>query len=286
MGSLDLSKFLNKNKEIDYEKLELATRFGVQFLDSVIDVSSFPTKDIETWAKENRAIGLGIMGLADLFLLKKIAYGSEESIEELSKILDFINKIAESESINLGQKYGMPIECEKLETPRRNITILTCAPTGTISLIGGCSSGIEPIFSEITVRNDKTGTYTFENNLADKEYFRCAVSSNGATEVTWEEHIKILSTAQKYIDSGVSKTINFPTHTRRETMGKAVVMAWKENCKGVAMYRNGSRKTEVLTPKNLKKDRCPICGNDMVELKGKLRCTKCITKEESSTYYD
>jgi len=286
LGSLDLSKFLNKNKEIDYEKLELATRFGVQFLDSVIDVSSFPTKDIETWAKENRAIGLGIMGLADLFLLKKIAYGSEESIEELSKILDFINKIAESESINLGQKYGMPIECEKLETPRRNITILTCAPTGTISLIGGCSSGIEPIFSEITVRNDKTGTYTFENNLADKEYFRCAVSSNGATEVTWEEHIKILSTAQKYIDSGVSKTINFPTHTRRETMGKAVVMAWKENCKGVAMYRNGSRKTEVLTPKNLKKDRCPICGNDMVELKGKLRCTKCITKEESSTYYD
>jgi len=283
---LDLSKFLNKNKEIDYEKLELATRFGVQFLDSVIDVSSFPTKDIETWAKENRAIGLGIMGLADLFLLKKIAYGSEESIEELSKILDFINKIAESESINLGQKYGIPIECEKLETPRRNITILTCAPTGTISLIGGCSSGIEPIFSEITVRNDKTGTYTFENNLADKEYFRCAVSSNGATEVTWEEHIKILSTAQKYIDSGVSKTINFPTHTRRETMGKAVVMAWKENCKGVAMYRNGSRKTEVLTPKNLKKDRCPICGNDMVELKGKLRCTKCITKEESSTYYD
>jgi ribonucleotide reductase alpha subunit len=80
---------------------------------------------------------------------------------------------------------------------------------------------------------------------------------------------------QEYIDSGVSKTINFPTLTHRETIGKAVKMAWKKGCKGLAVYRNGSRKVEVLTPKNLKKDKCPVCGNDLVMIAGKQKCTVC-----------
>ena len=279
LGSLDLSKFLDKNGDLELEKLEIATRLGIRFLDDVINATNFPTEDIEKWAKENRAVGLGIMGFADYCLMKKMAYGSEESLEELEYILSFINKIAEDESIIQGEKLGIPKMCSMLPNPRRNITLLTVAPTGTCSLIAGCSSGIEPIFSEITVRNDKTGTYTFENNLASQPYFRCAVSSNGSQEVTWEEHVKVLSSAQKYIDSGVSKTINFPTKTRRETIGKAAMMAWKMDCKGVAMYRNGSRKTEVLSPKNIKRDLCPICGNEMVFLDEKLKCTQC-TKED------
>ena len=160
-----------------------------------------------------------------------------------------------------------------LPVPRRNITILTVAPTGTISIFAGDSSGIEPVFSEITVRNDKTGTYTFENDLAEKPYFRCAVSSNGAKEVTWEEHIGVLATAQKYIDSGVSKTVNFPTATHRETIGKAFILAWKMGCKGLAVYRNGSRKVEVLTPKNMKKDKCPVCGSDLFFIDNCKKCT-------------
>lgn len=290
ISSLDLSKFLNPNKQINYNKLEIATRLGIRFLDSVIDATSYPTKEIENWAKENRAIAMGIMGFADYCLMKEIAYGSQESINELDQLLNFIYMISEDESIKLGKELGIPKMCQKLPIPRRNITLMTVAPTGTVSLIAGCSSGIEPIFSEITIRNDKTGTYTFENNLASKPYFRCAVSSNGATEVTWEEHIKILATAQKHIDSGVSKTINFPTHTHRETIAKAVFMAWKEGCKGLAVYRNGSRKTEVLSPKNLKKDKCPSCGNDMVDINGEKKCTFCNNKElkseQSSTYYD
>ena len=284
LGSLDLSKFLNKNNEIDWEKLEVATRYGVRFLDAVIDVTGFPTKEIEKWAKENRAIGFGIMGYADMLLMKEIAYGSNEALKLEEEILSFISKVSEAESILMGKtpwykkilfKSNVPAMCKKLPIPRRNITLTTIAPTGTISLIAGCSSGIEPVFSEITVRNDKTGTYTFEDKLADKPYFRCAVSSNGATEVTWEEHIKTLSSAQKHIDSGVSKTINFPTMTHRETIGKAVMMAWKEGCKGLAVYRNGSRKQEVLTPKNLKKDKCPICGNDLVSVGDQMKCVSC-----------
>jgi len=287
LGSLDLSKFLKSNKEFDYDKLELATRLGVNFLDSVIDASDFPTENIHKWALENRAIGLGIMGFADLCLMKKIAYGSLESLELLEEILEVISAISKDESEKIGKRLGIPKMCEKLPAPRRNITLNTVAPTGTISLLAGCSSGIEPIFSEITIRNDKTGSYTFENNLADKPYFRCAVSSNGASEVTWEEHIKILSTTQKYIDSGVSKTINFPMLTRRDTIAKAILMAWEQGCKGLAVYRNGSRKIEVLTPKNIKKDKCPVCGNDTEETNGKFRCMACEPKsEKSGSYYD
>jgi ribonucleotide reductase alpha subunit len=125
--------------------------------------------------------------------------------------------------------------------------------------------------------------------LADKLYFRCAVSSNGATEVTWEEHIKTLSTAQTFIDSGVSKTVNFPSHTHRETIGKAVILAWKMQCKGLAVYRDGSRDDQVLSPKQIKKDKCPICGNDMIMVNEKLRCIVCTKDnliEKSVSYYD
>jgi ribonucleoside-diphosphate reductase alpha chain len=274
--SIDISKFLKEDKEIDYNKLESAVRLTTDFLDSVIDASQYPTPEIAQWAKENRATGNCTMGWADLFLMKEIAYGSKQSLDLINEVLSFIYQIAKNESEKIGAEKGVPFQCQKLSEPRRNITILSLAPTGTCSLIAGCSSGIEPIFSEITVRNDKTGTYIFENDLASKPYFRCAVASDENTqEVTWEEHVNILSEAQKHIDSGVSKTINFPNHTRRETIAKAIIMAWKSKCKGIAVYRNGSRKVEVLSPKNLKKDKCPACGNDLVNLGNCKKCLSC-----------
>ena len=271
LGSLDLSKFV-KNKEMDFDKLEYATRLGFRFLDRVIDKSDYPTKEIAEWSKNNRAVGMGIMGFADYCLMKQIPYGSDESLLELDNILAKIYTWSKDESEKLGKEFGIPKECKKLPEPRRNITLTTVAPTGTVSLIAGCSSSIEPIFSEIVIRNDKTGTYVFEDKLADKPYFRCAVSSNGATEVTWEEHVKVLATAQKNIDSGVSKTCNFPNHIHRETIYKAMFMAWENGCKGMAVYRNGSRKQEVLTVKNVKKDLCPVCESEMQMISGKTRC--------------
>ena len=560
LGSLDLSKFLTKSKEMDFEKLEYATRLGTRFLDRVVDKSTYPTEEIAVWAKNNRAIGMGIMGFADYCLMKQIAYGSDESLAELDTILCKIHEWANDESRKLGRELGVPKECKKLPEPRRNITLTTVAPTGTVSLIAGCvigdteihtiegkkkikdivgteqyvyssgkdeilvkkaynirktrekaeiwkikfdtddeliltpdhkimlsdgtwkrtdelnfgdsirefhksiwtpqtttapstalymtnlprkfnhiavaeekynrkigknecvhhidfnhmndsrdnlniisktehkkihsnsminwsksnigktyeeifgiekakklkqdksekmsgernhrygyklsdeekelvsiktkeamarpdvrehylegiktrksgrnhkvvsvefyghedvynmevedsenyvangvvvhncSSGIEPIFSEITIRNDKTGTYVFEDKLADKPYFRCAVSSNGATEVTWEEHVRVLATAQKNIDSGVSKTINFPNLTHRETISKAIFMAWELGCKGIAVYRNGSRRIEVLTPKNIKKDLCPNCDTSLIIIANIKTCPSC-----------
>ena len=289
LGSIDLSKFLDKNNEFEWDKFEVAIRYGIRFLDAVIDKGQFPTPEIAEWAQTHRAVGLGIMGYADMLLMQEIAYGSPEALQILEDILKFMEDVSVDESEKMGKEYGVPLQCQKLPEPRRNITTNTVAPTGTLSLIAGCSSGIEPIFSEITVRNDKTGTYTFENDLAEKPYFRCAVSSNGAQEVTWEEHIETLAATQKHIQSGVSKTINFPNNAKRESIANAVMLAWQKGCKGLAVYRNGSRKIEVLSPRNIKKDLCPMCGKDMVEINGSKRCIFC-TKESltaaTSTYYD
>lgn len=278
LGSIDVSKFLvNEGGRFytNWDLLEKATRLGIRFLDRVATKSIYPTKEITKWAAENLPVGLGIMGLSDYYLMKEMAYGSDEALKELEDILQFMMNISENESIKLSYEFGVPHACKNLPTQRRNITVLSIAPTGTISLLAGCNSGIEPIFSEITIRNDKTGTYTFESDLASKDYFRCAVSANGAQEVTWEEHVKTQASAQKYVDSGVSKTVNFPTGTHRDTIARSFMLAWELGCKGITIYRNGSRKVEVLSPKNLKKDLCPVCGSEVIKYDGCKKCTNC-----------
>jgi ribonucleoside-diphosphate reductase alpha chain len=273
LGSLDLSKFL-KGKEFNWELFEQAIRLSVRFLDSVIDVNNFPAPEIMDVSLKSRQIGLGVMGLADFFMKEELAYGSPESLEELEKIMKFLYETSKNESEIMGKELGVPEWCKKLPEKRRNITLVSIAPTGTISILAGCNSGIEPFFSEITERKDKTGQYTIDTS-SEKEWFRCAVSSNGVQEVTWEEHVLVQATAQKWCDSGVSKTINFPSHTRRETIGKAFVLAWQNKCKGIAIYRNNSRASEVLSPKNLIKDKCPVCGEDTMKYDGCTKCTKC-----------
>jgi len=120
-----------------------------------------------------------------------------------------------------------------------------------------------------------TGTYQIFHPDCETDYFRCAVSSNGAQEVTWKEHILVQTQIQKYVDSGVSKTINFPNKTHRETIGDAFILAWKLKAKGITVYRNGSREKEVLSPKNIKKDKCPVCDADLIKEAGCKHCSKC-----------
>lgn len=276
LGSLDLSKFVN-NGEIDLGKLSTAVRVGVRFLDAVIDASAFPTDDITQWVKENRPVGLGYMGFADLLLEMGIAYGSPESLEVASMVGEFIKSTAENESIYLGRTMGVPKACINLPTPRRNVTVISIAPTGTISLIAGCSNGVEPIFSEFTIRSDKTGTYKIEHKNSHDAYFRCAVSGNGGIEVTWQEHVLMQNEVQKYVDSGVSKTINFPNSATKEEVASAFMMAYDLGAvKGMTVYRNGSRQVEVLSPKMINKEKkCPECGGTLVKEGGCTHCDKC-----------
>lgn len=274
LGSLDFSKFvIPESKLFDLKMFETAIRLAIRFLNSVAEVSDYPTKDITSWVKDNLSIGLGGMGFADYLLMKEIPYGSDESLVEIRFITKFMYEVANDESIKLGEEKGIPKACKKLPTPRRNNTLISYAPTGTLSLLAGCSSSIEPIFSEITIRNDKTGTYTFENNLAEKPYFRCAVSSNGATEVTWEEHLAVLNSAQQFCDSGCSKTINCPNHTHKETIAKLVLHAFElPYIKGFTVYRNSSREIEVLSPKAIKRNLCPICKKELIEENNIKKC--------------
>jgi len=275
LGSLDISKFFI-NGSIDWELLEHAVRLSARFLDCVIDINKFPTDDIDKWAKDNRPVGIGVMGIADWFLKDNVVYGSKKSLSNLEELMLFIKEVAYDESEKLGELYGIPKECKKLKHPRRNITLLSIAPTGSISLLSGCSNGIEPVFSELTQRKDKTGEYEIFHSYYQQSHFRCAVSANGAKEVTWQEHILVQNSAQKYVDAGVSKTINFPNKTRKETIWDAFIYAWElRYIKGLTVYRNGSREVEVLSPKNLKKDECPLCGANLIKESGCKHCSKC-----------
>jgi len=277
LGSLDISKFLQDGK-LDYDLLRRAVQLAVVFLDNVASVSSYPTPEITAWVRDNNPVGLGIMGFADYLLKIGVAYGSKASLKELDSIMGFIYGVAHEKSQELGKIRGYPKACRKLSSMRRNITLLTIAPTGTISLIAGCSSGIEPVFSEITLRSDNTGTYQITHPYADERHFRCAVSANGAKEVTWQEHLAVQNAAQEHVDSGVSKTINLPNNASRGAIWNAFVAAWKSPyIKGVTVYRNQSRKAEVLTPKNLKEDLdlCPVCGEALVREGGCTHCSSC-----------
>lgn len=274
LGSLDISKFMEKKGDFNWELFGKAVRLSVRFLNGVIDANVYPTPEIKEVSLKSRPIGLGIMGLADFLMAKRLPYGCKESLEEFDKVLEFMYTVAKDESEVIGKENGVPEWCANLPEPRANITLITFAPTGTISILGSCNSGIEPFFSEITERRDKTGEYEI-NSPSHEDFFRCAVSATGEKEVTWEEHVAMQTVAQKWSDSGVSKTINFPSGSHRETIGKAFMLAWRNKCKGITVYRNGSRSIEVLSPKNVDKNKCPICGEPTVKFDGCTNCTKC-----------
>lgn len=242
LGSIDVSKFYNENRGImEWTRLKDTIEVAVQFLDNVIDVNTFPTNDFAKWGKENRPVGLGIMGWADLLLKMGVAYGDDESYKFASKVGKFFEQTAHAKSVDLAKERGTPKQCKYLELEyRRNITTLSIAPTGTISLLAGCSSSIEPVFSATTYRYDNTGSKEIKHPHANKSFFRCA------SELSWEQHVKMQATFQPYIDSAISKTINFPNTATKEEVANAYLTAWKTGCKGITVYRDGCKTAQVL----------------------------------------
>jgi ribonucleoside-diphosphate reductase alpha chain len=249
LGSIDVSKFYDdKKKDVNWAELKEAIGICIQFLDNVIDANAFPTWRFESWALDNRPVGLGIMGLADLLLKLGLAYGSEESLKFADKLASFFEKEAHKKSVELGKSRGTPKNCrfDELEH-RRNITTISIAPTGSISMLASCSSSIEPIYSPETYRYDNTGASLVVHPDADKKHFRCAVDKTGKfTEVSWEEHVKMQAVFQKHCDSGVSKTVNLRNSATLEEVYNAYMLAWKRKCKGITVYRDGSKTTQVL----------------------------------------
>jgi len=272
LGSLNLANFVHEDGYVDASLLSDATIRAVKFLDNVITYNHYPTEDIRNFVERYRPIGLGVMGVADMFLKLGVRYGSQESLDLLDSVMEIIATVANQTSMALGITLGIPEGCENLPTPRRHVTWGSVAPTGSISMIGGCSSGIEPVFSPVVYRQDNTGTYTIPHPDADLDCFVSAVNSDPSRIVSVEEHIKMLSVAQKHVDSGVSKTINLPHESTVENVAEAVLMAWRDPfIKGTALYRDGSRDVQVLSSVDL----CPECETPLESDGGCQHCPSC-----------
>jgi ribonucleoside-diphosphate reductase alpha chain len=250
LGSIALQRFYDPDSGVDWERLRGVIQTGVRFLDNVVQTCDFPTQNFEVWAALNRPVGLGVMGFADLLLLNKIKYDSLEAVKFAEKLAGFIFATAQQASVDLAKQRGTP-ECARFEELgyRRNVTIVSIAPTGTISQIAGCQgSGIEPIFAPKTLRFDNTGSSVVDHELANEDYFQCAVDEerNGEREVSVDGHLNMLAVWNRHCDSGVSKTINMRNSATVDDVQDVYRNAFLAGVRSVSLYRNGCKKVQVL----------------------------------------
>jgi len=256
LGSINISNFYREDAKdkIDWDRFKEIIKMGIRFLDNVIDMNLYPLKEIDEMAKSNRRIGLGIMGFADLLIKMKIKYDTDEARGLGRKIVKFLKKEAMAASEQLAEERGSFPNIEKSiykGKKMRNATVLTIAPTGTISRIAGCSSSIEPIFSFKTISRiidreiiDYHPLFKEWEELnpdgTPPEYFITA------GDIEPVEHVKMQEVFQEHVDSAVSKTINFPNHATVEDIAGAYMMAFDMKIKGITVYRDGCRALQVL----------------------------------------
>ncbi|MDP8230329.1 MAG: vitamin B12-dependent ribonucleotide reductase [Candidatus Gorgyraea atricola] len=282
LGSINLSKAVvekNGKKEVDWEKLKTLVHQGSHFLDNVIDMNKFPLKEIEENTKKNRKIGLGVMGWADMLIQLEISYNSDKAIELAEKVMGFIDKEAKKRSEELAQKRStFPSFKDSIfkddKEIKRNATLTTIAPTGTISIISNTSSGIEPLFAISYYRNVMDNDKLIEVNslfeeiakregfysrklmeeIADKgsvkdvkdvpeKYRKIFVTSHDIVPI-W--HIRMQAAFQNHTDNAVSKTVNFHNEASKDDVREVYMLAYKLGCKGVTIYRDKSREEQVL----------------------------------------
>ncbi|MFZ3383916.1 MAG: adenosylcobalamin-dependent ribonucleoside-diphosphate reductase [Candidatus Methanoperedens sp.] len=275
LGSVNLAKIVN-NGSIDWEKLEKTINIAVRFLDNIIDINKYPLPRIEEITKANRKIGLGVMGFADMLAQLGTPYDSEEALKTAEEVMSFIQEKSHSASEYLALYRGeFPNFSGSIyKKPIRNSTVTTVAPTGSISIIGGCSSGIEPLFAVSFVRNVLEGTKLievnphFEAKAKERGFYSeelmMKIAKTGtlagikeipddvkrvfvtAFDIAPEWHVKMQATFQKYCDNAVSKTINFPNDVDIKEVEKAFMLAYELKCKGITVYRYGSKSRQVL----------------------------------------
>jgi ribonucleoside-diphosphate reductase alpha chain len=252
LGHIDVSKlYIKKSRTVDHWSLSSIAKWAVEFLDNAISKSEWPTPEIAAWVEANRPIGLGIMGFADLCLKMGYRYGDDDSKKLAKDIMRQIHITAKETSEHLGKERGIPEQCAKLEEPRRNITLTSIAPTGSVAMIAGCSHGIEPIFSPTYTRIDKSGSYEVDHPMRNSTHFVSAVNDDPDKVVAWRQHIDIQAAFQDWVDAGVSKTINLPNSATENDIREAIIYAWTKGCKGITFYRDGSRQVQVLNDKSV-----------------------------------
>lgn len=225
--------------DVWWEKLEETVSMAVRFLDNIIDVQSYPLESIKDITKKHRKIGLGVMGWADMLVKMRMSYDSKEAFHLALRVMEFINRKAHKASEEIGIVKG---HCDVPGIKRRNATCTTIAPTGTISMIADVSSGIEPPFAREYTKNVLEGeSFLYKHPKADEPYFRIA------SEISPRDHVKMQAAFQKFTDNAVSKTINLPADATERHVNEAFMLAYALGCKGITVYRDGSRDRQVLT---------------------------------------
>ncbi|HID71837.1 MAG TPA: vitamin B12-dependent ribonucleotide reductase, partial [Thermoplasmata archaeon] len=281
LGSINLSHFV-KDGEVDFERLRKTVRLAVEFLDNVIDVNQYPLPQIREMTLANRKIGLGVMGFANMLYKLNIAYDSDKAIKIAKKVMSFINEESKKMSEELAEVRGNFPNFHKSIYARkdskykkmRNATTTTIAPTGTLSIIAGTSGGIEPVFALVFERNVMDGTRLLEINpvfkkrikeegLYSEELMRKVMEKGSiqdmkeipehirrvfvtAHDISPKWHVKMQAAFQEFTDNAVSKTVNFPNEATVEDVAEVYKLAYELGCKGITIYRSGSREEQVM----------------------------------------
>ena len=286
LGSIDVAKFLESDEsgmtDLNWDRLGETVRTATRMLDNVIDANKYAVEAIETMTQSTRKLGLGLMGFADMLVQLGIPYDTEEAVELGRKLMAFIRDNADQESMAMAEERGaFPAwhdseAAKRGDKPYRNACRLTVAPTGTISMIANASSGIEPIFAlafrKQNILEGKTLFYVdknFERISKERGFFSEDLlehlSDGGslqdrddvpddikrlfhvASDISPRDHVMMQAAFQEATDAGISKTVNFPNEATVEDVEDAYLLAWETHCKGITVYRAGSREKEVLT---------------------------------------
>lgn len=354
LGSINIHAFISRGAgrkvEFDWDGLQKTVFKAVEFLDNIIDINKFPLPEIEDVSLKTRKIGLGVMGLADAMFALRIAYNSTKGLQFMSRVAQAVNYWSKIASVRLARERGsfpyyresfypegkLPFSgfynqkgwqfdwkeiAEQIKKyGLRNAYTTVIAPTGSISMIAGTSSGIEPVFSLVFEKNVSVGSFYYidkEFELAMKEFgiydeslLREITQERGsiqnipylpalikkvfrvAYDLTPEDHVRALATFQKWVDSSISKTINFPADATVEDMKKSYLLAYRLGCKDVTVYRDSSIKDQVLSSPGEKKTnpsgapfsgnnnengikKCPQCSSKLIREEGCIKCLDC-----------
>jgi len=256
LGSLNLPRLADAAGRLDYPRLADAVRWAVRFLDDVIEANHYPLPAISRVTRRTRKIGLGVMGFADLLIRQGVPYASDVALQTAEEVMSFIRQESVAASEELARERGpypafagSPRQ-QAGGAPMRNATVNTIAPTGTLSLIAGVSSGIEPVFA-FEYERHVLGTVLQEVHPLYAELRRSGSPLDPqvfatAREILPEWHLRMQAAFQKYVDNAVSKTVNFPAEAPVEAVQEAFLLADELGCKGLTVYRDRSRRSQVL----------------------------------------
>jgi ribonucleoside-diphosphate reductase alpha chain len=279
LASINLAK-MSRGATLEWDKFRERIHWGIRFLDDVIEVNRFPLPGIKKITRANRKVGLGVMGFADLLIKLGIPYNSKEAVAFAQKVMHFMRRESLAASVSLAKERGAFPNLKASVYPKKNLrprnaTVNTIAPTGTISIISGCSSGIEPLFAVSFVRNVLSGSHLFEVNpyfeelARERGFYSQGLMGEIAREPSLKKvkgipedikrifvtafdvepgaHLDIQAAFQRYTDNSVSKTINLPNEATPQDIRKIYLSAYKLKCKGITVYRYGTKSNQVLS---------------------------------------